>query len=108
MISVAWLTSSMAEPVVVEVVYATPDDQRLCRVDVPDGASVAAAIAASGLIEEFALDEETLEAGIWSQRITLDTRVKTGDRIEIYRPLKIDPKLARRQRAAAAKPPRKS
>lgn len=93
----------MAEPVVVEVVYATPQKQRLCQVDVPSGASVAAAIAASGLIEEFGLDEETLEAGIWSERVALDTRVKSGDRIEIYRPLTIDPKLARRQRAAAAK-----
>ncbi|MEO6076784.1 MAG: RnfH family protein [Dokdonella sp.] len=98
----------MAEPVVVEVIYALPEVQRLCRVDVPEGASVAAVIAASGLIEEFGLDEETLEAGIWSQRVALDTRVKSGDRIEVYRPLKIDPKLARRQRAAATKPPRKS
>ena len=97
----------MSEPVVVEVVYATPREQRLCRVDVPEGASVAAAIAASGLIEEFGLHEETLEAGIWSQRVALDMRVKRGDRIEIYRPLKIDPKLARRQRAAANKPMRK-
>ena len=97
----------MAEPVVVEVVYATPEEQRLCRVDVPEGASVAAAIAASGLIEEFGLNEETLEAGIWSRRVALDTQVKRGDRIEIYRPLKIDPKLARRKRAAANKPPRK-
>lgn len=93
----------MAEPVVVEVVYASADRQRLCRVDVPAGASVAAAIAASGLVEEFGLDEETLDVGIWSQRASLDTRVMPGDRIEIYRPLKIDPKLARRQRAAAAK-----
>ena len=95
----------MAEPVVVEVVYATPHEQRLCRVDVPAGASVAAVIAASGLVEEFGLDQETLEVGIWSQRVPLNTRVKPGDRIEIYRPLKIDPKLARRQRAAAAKKP---
>ena len=93
----------MAEPVVVEVVYASADRQRLRRVDVPAGASVAAAIAASGLVDEFGPDEETLEAGIWSQRAALDTRVKPGDRIEIYRPLKIDPKLARRQRAVAAK-----
>ena len=97
----------MAEPVVVEVVYATALVQRLCKVDVPDGASVAAAIAASGLVEELNLDEETLDVGIWSRRVSLDTKVKPGDRIEIYRPLKIDPKLARRERAAAAKPPRK-
>lgn len=97
----------MADPVVVEVIYATALVQRLRKVDVPHGASVAAAIAASGLIEEFGLDEETLEVGIWSQRVTLDARVRPGDRIEIYRPLKIDPKLARRQRAAATRPPRK-
>lgn len=97
----------MAEPVVVEVVYATALVQRLCIVDLPYGASVAAAVAASGIVEEFELDEDTLEVGIWSKRVSRDTRVEAGDRIEIYRPLKIDPKLARRQRAAAAKPPRK-
>lgn len=97
----------MAEPIVVEVAYALPDRQRLVVVDVPDGASVAAAIAASGLVDEFGLDEATLDVGIWSRRTTLDTRVKAGDRIEIYRPLTVDPKTARRQRAAAAKPLRR-
>lgn len=90
----------MAEPVVVEVAYALADRQRLVVVDVPHGASVAAAIAASGLVDEFGLDEAAIEAGIWSRRVSLDTRVTAGDRIEIYRPLKIDPKQARRQRAA--------
>jgi len=94
----------MAEPVVVEVAYALADRQRLVVVDVPDGASVAAAIAASGLVDEFGLDEAALEAGIWSRRVSLDTKVAAGDRIEIYRPLKIDPKLARRQRAKSRMP----
>lgn len=92
----------MAEPVVVEVVYATPQRQLLRRVDVPAGASVAAAIAASGLVDECGLDEEAIDVGIWSRRVSMDTRVQAGDRIEIYRPLQIDPKQARRQRAEVA------
>lgn len=97
----------MAKPVIVEVVYALADRQRLVVVDVPNGASVASAIAASGLIDELGLDEEALDVGIWSRRVGLDALVKDGDRIEIYRPLRIDPKTARRQRAAAAKPIRR-
>lgn len=97
----------MADKVVVEVVYALPDQQRLVVVDVPQGASVAAAVAASGLVEAFGFDPESLDVGVWSRRVRADARVCEGDRIEIYRPLKVDPKQARRQRAAANPRPRR-
>jgi putative ubiquitin-RnfH superfamily antitoxin RatB of RatAB toxin-antitoxin module len=37
--------------------------------------------------------------GIYGRRVTLDTKLADGDRVEIYRPLRADPKEARRQRA---------
>jgi len=36
--------------------------------------------------------------GIWGRMVTLNQVLKDGDRLEIYRPLLVDPKLARKQR----------
>jgi len=84
----------------VEVAYAKPDDQVIVVLAIPEGATVDAAIKASGLLERFpeiALSE--INAGIFGVVCKLDQLVKEGDRIEIYRPLRHDPKEARRQRA---------
>jgi putative ubiquitin-RnfH superfamily antitoxin RatB of RatAB toxin-antitoxin module len=84
----------------VTVVYAQPGAQHVIEVDVGTGATVRQAIAASGLLAPGpgqALDE--LEVGIWNHRCSLDTVVREGDRIEVYRPLQVDPKEARRIRA---------
>ena len=40
-----------------------------------------------------------LDVGIWGRRCSLDQLVAEGDRVEIYRPLTIDPMEARRTRA---------
>ena len=84
----------------VEVAYAKPDEQVIVVLAIPEGATVDAAIKASGLLERFpeiALSE--INAGIFGVACKLDRLVKEGDRIEIYRPLLHDPKEARRQRA---------
>lgn len=84
----------------VEVAYARPETQRLVELlmDVP--ATVRDAINASGLLEEFPeLELESLGTGIFSKPAALEDQLKDGDRVEIYRPLVIDPKEARRQRA---------
>ena len=39
-----------------------------------------------------------LAPGIWGRKVEWQTRVREGDRVELYRPLKVDPKVARRQR----------
>ena len=89
----------MAE-LVVEVAYARPDTQFLAAVELPAGACVRDAIARSGVLEAFAeLELESLDVGIFSQRCSLQQSLEPGDRVEIYRPLVIDPKEARRQRA---------
>lgn len=84
----------------VEVAYAKPGQQAIVALTMEEGATVEAAIHASGLLERFpeiALSE--LNAGIFGAVCKLDQPVREGDRVEIYRPLFHDPKEARRQRA---------
>ncbi|NCT66353.1 MAG: RnfH family protein [Rhodanobacteraceae bacterium] len=88
-----------AKRISLEVAYAEPDRQFLRRLELAEGATVADAIAASGLQREFALDTDALAVGIWSKAVARDARLHEGDRVELYRPLKIDPKEARRRRA---------
>ncbi|MDZ7684056.1 MAG: RnfH family protein [Gammaproteobacteria bacterium] len=84
----------------VEVAYATRVRQSLIEVHLPKGATVREAIVSSGILEAFPdLDLDTVETGIYSERVGLETMLRTGDRIEIYRPLGKDPKEARRERA---------
>lgn len=84
----------------VEVCYANPSQQWLLPIELPQGSLVSQAIESSGILNrcpELVLDD--LKVGIFSKKCTLDTVLKEGDRVEIYRPLTIDPKVARRLRA---------
>lgn len=81
----------------VSVVYAEPSAQVLLHVCVDEGATVRQAIAASGIagmLPSLSCDH----VGIFGHRVTLDTLLSEGDRIEIYRPLPMDPKEARLRR----------
>lgn len=90
----------------VEVAYALPDKQRIIRIAVPAGTTMLEAVHLSRIVEYFpGLDVENSAMGIFgkavpapAQRVLLD-----GERVEIYRPLIIDPKEVRKQRAARAK-----
>ena len=84
----------------IEVVLAMPEKQELVALDLADGATVADAIEQSGIVamfEGFELDES--KVGIFGQKAALTRELCDGDRVEIYRPLLIDPKEVRRQRA---------
>jgi putative ubiquitin-RnfH superfamily antitoxin RatB of RatAB toxin-antitoxin module len=82
-----------------EVVYATAGEQTVLPAQVPPGATVEAAIRASGMLQRYPeIDLRRTAVGIFGERVTLDARVATGDRVEIYRPLLADPKEARRRR----------
>ena len=59
------------------------------------GATAADAIAASGV----AVPEAMLSIGIWGRPAARDAPLREGDRVELYRPLAVDPKEARRRRA---------
>lgn len=83
----------------VEVAYAEPSRQFLRALRVAAGTTAAQAIAASNVERECGIDASALSVGIWSRRAALDTPLRSGDRVELYRPLAIDPKQARRLRA---------
>lgn len=95
-----------AATIAVEVAYAEPGRQFLRRLELPAGAAVADAIEASRLQETFAIDTAALAAGIWSRPVPRHALLRDGDRVELYRPLRADPKESRRRRAerAARKP----
>ena len=83
------------------VVYAKPRRAHLFEVRLPAGSSVRQAIQLCGILScvpELAGQE--LDVGVFGQSCRLDDTVRDGDRIEIHRPLTVDPKEARRQRAA--------
>jgi uncharacterized protein len=96
----------MADTIDVEVAYAERDRQFLRRLTLPSGATLADAIAASNLEAEFPIDATSLACGIWSKSASREAVLSDGDRVELYRPLEVDPKEARRRRAASAKRPR--
>jgi putative ubiquitin-RnfH superfamily antitoxin RatB of RatAB toxin-antitoxin module len=86
---------------IVTVVCAFPGRHRALRVDVSPGATIGEAIEASGLLQlEPELQGRRVDAGVWNRRCSLGDPVRDGDRIEVYRPLTVDPKEARRIRAA--------
>lgn len=90
----------MAESIEIEVVYATPQRQRLVALAVPAGTTALEAVDRSGLRQEFpqmVVDENTL--GIFSRKVPPDYEMQHGDRLEVYRPLVADPKEIRRRRA---------
>ena len=90
----------MADPIRVQVVYADPQRQITRDVTVTADATVEAAIHASGILAELPAGFAPAAVGIWGRIVSGDEKLRAGDRIELYRPLRIDPKEARRRRAA--------
>jgi hypothetical protein len=92
----------------VEVAYARPDQQIILPVELPEGATLEQAIIQSRLLEQFPdLDLKTTKVGVFGKLGKLSTVLRTGDRVELYRPLIADPKAVRQQRAAEGKQMRK-
>lgn len=88
----------------IEVVYALADEQQVISLSVPAGATVREAIERSGILQQWPeIDLARNKVGRWNRVVELDEPVNSGDRIEIYRPLLIDPKASRRARAADAR-----
>ena len=85
----------------VSIVYAQSSyDQFEQALDVDVGASIADVITQSSLLQHYpTLDITQASVGVFAKRLSLNAIVKNGDRIEIYRPLLVDPKKARRLRA---------
>ncbi|MBU2953446.1 RnfH family protein [Marinobacter sp. F3R08] len=86
----------------VEVAYARPDKQEIVPVQVPEGATALEAARLSGIAAIFPeIDVDTIDMGVFGKVIKDPAAhaLRDGDRIELYRPLKIDPKQARLNRA---------
>lgn len=80
-------------------VVASPAARRVVEVELQlaDGSHVEQAVQASGLLEQFA-QLRGAPIGVWGRKVSGKHVLRDQDRVEIYRPLKVDPKLARRQR----------
>jgi putative ubiquitin-RnfH superfamily antitoxin RatB of RatAB toxin-antitoxin module len=89
----------------VQVCYAPPEQHFLQELHMHAGATIAQAIQDSKVLEQFPhIDLAQQRVGIFGKLKTMDTVVREGDRIEIYRALQADPKETRRRRAAHRKP----
>lgn len=82
------------------VAYATPKEHIEIPLIVPQHCTVALAIKRSGILKQCReISFPDIDVGIYSKKVKLDMPLRDGDRVEIYRPLMIDPKQARRSRA---------
>jgi len=92
----------------VQVVYALPDRQILRELELPESATVADAVARSGLLEQFPeITSGPLTCAIFGRAVPDSQLLRAGDRVEILRPLQVDPKESRRRAAARGRTPRK-
>ncbi len=89
----------MANKLTVEVVYATKEQQYLVGLEVDAGTTALAAVQLSGLYTQFPHTQD-YPMGIFGKAVPADTVLEDHDRVELYRPLLIDPKENRRRRAA--------
>lgn len=89
-----------AEEIAVEVAFASPERQVVVSLIVPRGTTVRQAVELSGLLERVPeIDVRRNRLGVWGRVVSGERLLATGDRVEIYRPLRADPKEGRRRRA---------
>ncbi|WP_192035861.1 RnfH family protein [Halomonas sp. YLGW01] len=103
------ITATGAAPSIrVEVAYALPNRQKIVTLEVPAGTSARQAVTMAKLERYFpevpAQEFSEADLGIFGKalRDPEGQALREGDRVEVYRPLKIDPKAARAARAAKA------
>ena len=84
----------------IQVAYSPgPEVVDRVQLSLPAGSTLGDALTASGLLQRHALGPmEGLVLGVWAKIRPLDHPLREGDRVEVYRPLRVDPKEARRQR----------
>jgi uncharacterized protein len=84
----------------IEVIFSPrPGQVVCCQLQMQSGACLVDALHESGLLKKFPeLQTAALSCGIWGRISALSTVLRDHDRVEIYRPLTIDPKDARRLR----------
>ncbi len=91
----------------VSIAIALPSSQEVVELELPDGSTVADAIAAANVEARHpGFLAETIEAGVWGVRVARDAILRDQDRVELYRALKADPKDQRRRRVKPKPSPR--
>lgn len=87
-------------PIRVTVVYSpTPREVREVSLLLAPGSTVLQALQTSGLLQLFpSLDRQTTVVGVWGRKSGWRQALRQNDRVEIYRGLRVDPKVARRER----------
>jgi uncharacterized protein len=97
-------------PLRIEVVYCPgPGRCDIESLELPAGATVGDAIRAAGVLDRHRLTLAALRAGVWGRVLEMTAPLRDRDRVEVYRPLQVDPKQARRERYrrhVAARPAR--
>ena len=84
----------------IEVVYGRRERQGRFVVEVEEGTTVLRAIERSGVLAEFPeIDLGRNRVAVYSKLVALDSRLGDGDRVEILRPLTVEPSAPRRRRA---------
>jgi uncharacterized protein len=83
----------------VGVAYSEPAQQVWLNIEVPDGSTVKDAIERSGVLKQFPhIDLTKQKIGVFSKVVKLDTVLRAGDRVEIYRAITCDPQTVPRRR----------
>lgn len=91
----------------ITVVYCAAHFEDISEVQLPGGSTVRDAIAAADLLKRRPELVASTDAGVWGELCSLERPLADGDRVEIYRPLTIDPKEGRRIRADLRRKQRK-
>ena len=95
----------MSDEINVEVAYALPEAQMIRAIAVPIGTTALEAVSLSGITEAFedlSVDSSS-RLGVFGKAVKSDHVLSDGERVEIYRPLLIDPKQLRKKRAEEAR-----
>lgn len=82
----------------VGVAYSEPAQQSWLTIEVPEQTTVGEAIARSGLLQQYPhIDLAVQKVGVFGKVVKLDSPLKPGDRVEIYRPIIADPQTVPRR-----------
>lgn len=80
------------------VAYSEPAQQVWLNIEVPEGSTVKDAIERSGVLKQFPhIDLAKQKVGVFSKVVKLDTPLRSGDRVEIYRAITCDPQTVPRR-----------
>lgn len=87
-------------PITITIVYSPKPREMIEKVvELEQGSTVAQALLASDLTQQFPeLTAATHGSGVWGKKLGLAHVLRDQDRLEVYRPLTVDPKVARRER----------